>query len=134
MKFDYNEFFNEIDETLTLMAHNIDKKIYEAPNVHNKILRRLTIERNTLQKLENEYNKTFGELFQYYRYDYELKLDNKDVVIFYIKKDKKFLEINDKFNSQKLLVDTIEKWMKKAQNTAYEIKNIVEYLKWSSGK
>lgn len=134
MRFDYNEFFNKIDESLTLMTHNIDKKIYEAPNVHNEILRRLTIERNILQKLENEYNKTFAELFQYYRYDYELKLDNKDVVIFYIKKDPKFLEINDKFNSQKLLVDTIEKWMKKAQNTTFEIKNIIEYLKWSSGK
>jgi len=133
MKFDYTQFFNEIDEALTIHTHSLDKKIFEAPNIHNKILRQFTIEKNKLQKLESELNKTFGEKFHYYRYEYELKLDNKDVVLFYVKKDPEFLTINDKFNSQKLLVETIEKWMKKANSITFDIKNILEYLKWSSG-
>lgn len=133
-KFDYNAFFNELEESLTLMPHNIDKRIYDAPNIHNKILRQITIERNKLQKLEKKYDKIFAEKYQYYRYDYETNLGSKDVAIFYIKNDTEFLKINDEFNNQKLLVETLERWMKKAQNTAYEIKNIVEFLKWSSGK
>jgi hypothetical protein len=133
IKFDYTKFFNEIDEALTIHTHSLDKKIFEAPNIHNKILRQFIIEKNKLMKLESDLNKVFGQKFHYYRYEYELKLDNKDVVLFYVKKDPDFLKANDAFNSQKLLVETIEKWMKKANSITFDIKNILEYLKWSSG-
>ncbi len=133
-KFNYAEFFNEIESNLSVHAHDLDKKIYEAPNAHNKIMRQITLEKNKLNKLETKYNKIFAKLYHHYRYEYEFKLESKDVAIFYLKKDDEFLQINDELNDQRLLVDTLEKWMKKANAITFEIKNILEYLKWSSGK
>lgn len=132
-KFNYTEFFDEIESDLTLHAHDIDKKIYQAPNVHNKLLRRFVIERNKLHKYETEYNRVFGELFHHYRYESDIRCENKDVAIFYIKKDKKFLEVNDKYQRQKLLLDTIEKWMKKSERIGFDIKSIIEFQKFMAG-
>lgn len=133
MSFNYTEFFNEIEEDLTLHQHDIDKKIYDAPNVHNKILRRYIIERNKLQKLETACNKTFGKLFHKYRYESDIKCENKDVAIYYVKSDDEYITTHNKYQNQKLLLESIEKWMKKAERIGFDIKNIVEFIKFMSG-
>lgn len=133
-KFNYINFFNEIETALTLHSHDIDRKIYEAPNVHNKILRQMIIEKNKLNKLETKYNKIFGEKFHYYRYNHEVKIESKEVAIFYVKNDPEFIKINDEFNKQSLLVETIERWMKKATSISFDIKNVIQYLEFMNGK
>ena len=132
-KFNYTEFFDEVEQSLTIHSHDLDRKIYEAPNTHNKILRRYTIEKNKLHRLESKRNKVFGEKYHFYRHQYEFKIENKDVAIFYIEKDPEYIEVNEEYQKQKLLLDIIEKWMKKASSIAFDIKNIVEFIKFMGG-
>lgn len=131
--FNYNEFFEEIEEDLTLHQHDIDKKIYQAPNTHNKILKRYIIERNKLQQLESKQYKIHKDLFHHYRYESDIRCENKDVALFYVRGDEKYLKIQSEYQKQLLLVETIEKWLKKADRIGFDIKNIIEYLKWSAG-
>jgi hypothetical protein len=132
-RFDYNKFFDEVENALTIHSHDIEKKIYEAPNIHNKILKQFIIERNNLQKLESKWNKIHGDLFHYYRHESDIRCENKDVTLFYVKKDEKFIAIDQELSKQKLLVEAIERWMKKASSIGFDIKNIVEFLKFMSG-
>lgn len=131
--FNYQNFFEEIENDLTLHQHDIDAKIYQAPNTHNKILKRYIIERNKLQQLETAKNSKFGELFHHYRYESDIRCENKDVAIFYVKGDKKYIDKESEYQKQLLLVETLERWLKKADRIGFDIKNIIEYLKWSSG-
>ena len=131
--FNYKEFFNEVEEGLTIYAHNLDKIIYDAPNTHNKILKRWTIENQKLHKIELDMNRIFGERFHYYRYEYEINITSNDIAKYYVKKDETYLEILKKFNTQALLVATIDKWMKKADKIGFEIKNVLEVIKYMDG-
>ncbi len=133
VKFDYSKFFEEIDSSLTLHSHDIEKKIYEAPNQHNKLLKRFIIERNTLQKLESKLNRLFGQKYHHYRYEFDLNLGSKEVAIFYVKKDEEYIKANDEHAKQKLLVEIIDKYMKKASTIGFDIKNIIQFLEFMSG-
>lgn len=132
-RLDYNKFFDEVENALTIHSHDIEKKIYEAPNIHNKILKQFIIERNNLQKLESKWNKIHGDLFHHYRHESDIRCENKDVTLFYVKKDEKFIAIDQELSKQKLLVEAIERWMKKASSIGFDIKNIVEFLKFMAG-
>lgn len=132
-EFDYKTFFREIEDGLTIYAHNIGKIIYDAPNTHNKILKRWTIENHTLHNLELEKSRIFAERFHYYRYEYEINITANDVAKYYVAKDEAYIEILKKCNKQELLVATIDKWMKKSDKIGFEIKNAVEVLKYLDG-
>ena len=133
-KFNYEEFFIELENDLTVFAHNLPKIIYDAPNAHNKILKRWTIENHKLHQIELVMNKVFSERFHFYRHgDFEINITSNDIAKYYVKKDELYLAELKKFNKQALLVETIDKWMKKAERIGYEIKNAVEVLKYLNG-
>lgn len=133
-KFDYEKWFEEVDNALTLHSHDLDKKIYDAPNTHNKILKQLIKEKTKLIQVEQKYNRTLAELFHHYRYESDIRCENKDVALFYVKKDDKFLKVAEEYEKQKLLCEMIEGYMKKTKSIGYEIKNILEYLHYLEGK
>lgn len=133
MSKDYKTFFQEVEDALTIYSHNLNKIIYESPNIHNKILRAWTDEQHTLNILETKVNKLFGEKYHYYRYEYDVNLGSKDVAIFYVKKDEEYLKELKKFNTQKVLVETIERWMKKAERMNFEVKSAIEVIKYLDG-
>lgn len=131
--FDYKTFFKEVEDGLTIYAHNMNKIIYDAPNTHNKILKRWTIENQKLHKLEMDKNRVFSEKFHFYRYEYEINITSNDVAKYYVAKDEEYLNVLSKYNKQALLVATIDKWMKKADKIGFEIKNALEVLKFLDG-
>jgi len=132
-KFNYNDFFEEVEADLTIYAHNLSKIIYDAPNAHNKILRQWTKENHKLHNLELEKDRVFGVRFHFYRYEYEINITSNDIAKYYVKKDDEYLKILKECNKQELLVATIDKWMKKAEKIGYEIKNVLEVIKYLDG-
>jgi hypothetical protein len=133
-EFNYKDWFDEIENALTIHSHDLDKKIYEAPNIHNKILKQFIKEKQRLIKAEQKYNKTLAEKFHYYRYESDIRCENKDVTLFYVKKDKDFLKVAEDYEKQKLLCEMIDGYMKKARSIGFDIKNILEYLRYMDGQ
>ena len=133
MSFDYENFFEEIEENLSIYAHNLDKIIFQAPNIHNKLLKRWVVENNKLQKLEIKKDRVFGERFHFYRYEYEINITSNDIAKYYVKKDNDYLKTLKEYNKQLLLVETLNKWLKKADKIYYEVKNALEVLKYLNG-
>lgn len=132
-QFDYKEFFEDIEEKLTIKQHNIDKKVFEAPNIQNDLLRQYMKEKTKLIKLEAEHNRLFGQKFHYYRYESDIRCENKDVAIYYVKKDEEYIEKFIQYEKQKVLCETLERYLKRASQITYDIKNILEYLKYING-
>lgn len=132
-QFDYKEFFEDIEEKLTIKQHNIDKKVFEAPNIQNDLLRQYMKEKTKLIKLEAEHNRLFGQKFHHYRYESDIRCENKDVAIYYVKKDEEYIEKFIQYEKQKVLCETLERYLKRASQMTYDIKNILEYLKYING-
>lgn len=131
--FDYKSFFDDIDEKLTLHSHSLDRKIFEAINVQNTILKQYVKEKTKLIKIESNYNRIFGKKFNYYRYESDIRCENKDVALFYVKQDEEVIKITEEYEKQKILVDLMEKYLKRASNIGFDIKNIIDYLRYMNG-
>lgn len=132
-EFNYNSFFEEIEEKLTLHSHDLDRKIFEAINVQNTILKQYVKEKTKLIKLESNYNRVFGQKFNFYRYESDIRCENKDVALFYVKQDEEVIKITEEYEKQKVIVEYMEKYLKRASNIGFDIKNIIDYLRYMNG-
>lgn len=131
--FNYKTFFEDIESSLTLKQHNLDTKIYEIPNIQNQLLRQYMKEKTKLIKLEAEHNRLFGHKYHHYKYESDIRCENKDVAIFYVKKDEEYIEKFIQYEKQKCLCESLEKYLKRVSQMTYDIKNILDYLKYING-
>lgn len=131
---DYTKYFNDIDEKLALRPDNIDKVIYEAPNIQNELIKQYIKEKTKLIKLELKYNKIYGEKYHYYRHEFDFKCENKDVANLYVKKDEEYIKAFEEYEKQKLLLEMFDKYLKRASQIGFDLKNIIDYLKFMNGE
>jgi hypothetical protein len=119
-----------IDETI------LAKESLSTPVKHNKYLKLLLRERLKLKKLRNELYKVSLGRTNYYNgsdpdpFDYVLKdREVKD----YVRVDPVVLEAEAKVTLQEEIVKYLEEVCKMFMNRGFQIKNALDFLKWTSG-
>ena len=119
-----------IDETI------LAKESLSTPVKHNKYLKLLLRERLKLKKLRNElYKVSLGRTNYYngsdpYPFDYVLKdREVKD----YVRVDPIVVEAEAKVTLQEEIVKYLEEVCKMFMNRGFQIKNALDFLKWTSG-
>lgn len=113
--------------------------------LHHKYLLIYTREKLTLEKLKAEYNQLFKLKFQYYNGTLEeevlieknwdpqpLRILKTDIPM-YINADQDIIDINLKQAIQKEKVDALSSIIKMIMNMGFQIKNSIEYLKFTNG-
>lgn len=129
----FNTLKIEVDTDLELNKNNIIEKNLLIPKLYNKYLNIY----NKELKLYKDYlllkDKTYGELFHYYKFDYHIKLDKKTDIDPYINNDIKFNKICYKLNNQEIYIKWIEKILDNIKQMGYSIKNFIEYQKFLNG-
>jgi len=119
-----------IDETI------LAKESLSTPVKHNKYLKILLRERLKLKKLRNELYKVSLGRTNYYNgsdpdpFDYVLKdREVKD----YVRVDPIVVEAEAKVTLQEEIVKYLEEVCKMFMNRGFQIKNALDFLKWTSG-
>tara|TARA_B110000116_G_scaffold85931_1_gene74741 strand:- start:3967 stop:4377 length:411 start_codon:yes stop_codon:yes gene_type:complete len=119
-----------IDETI------LAKESLSTPVKHNKYLKLLLRERLKLKKLRNELYKVSLGRTNYYNgsdpdpFDYVLKdREVKD----YVRVDPIVVEAEAKVTLQEEIVKYLEEVCKMFMNRGFQIKNALDFLKWTSG-
>jgi len=130
----YTEYFNDIDKRLTLRPDNIDVIVYDAPNIQNELIKQYIKEKTKLMKLEIKFNKIYGEKFHHYRHESDLRCENKDIANLYVKKDEEYISVFEEYEKQKLLIEMFDKYLKRASQIGFDLKNIIDYLKFMNGE
>lgn len=80
------------------------------------------------KKAEEEKDSKFKELYLYYQYEYDLKLDKKELNTF-ITADVEFRNIRSKCDDLETILNFIEKAIKTLENQNWSLKNRLEYMK-----
>jgi len=83
--------------------------------------------------IENKRRKLKRELYEYYKIDFNIKIDTKDDLTLFIESDEKFVEILNSSQIVKSIVTYCENVIDKLKTKAWEIKNWIDYQKWVSG-
>lgn len=123
---------DHIDDLLNLRPENIEKRLYEIPKLHNKILRLFFKHKLKLQEMNKEVAILYHKKWHHYKNEYDYELSDKQC-IFYIEGDEEYSKIKLNCNRQKVLVEYLEKAVDRASRIGWEIKNILDYLKYVNG-
>ena len=134
MKID--ELEKSVDADVYIDEPILAKESLSTPVKHNKYLKLLLRERLKLKKLRNELYKVSLGRTNYYNgsdpdpFDYVLKdREVKD----YVRVDPIVVEAEAKVTLQEEIVKYLEEVCKMFMNRGFQIKNALDFLKWTSG-
>ena len=129
---EFEKIKKEVDKDLEITQENLDTKIYEIPSLHSKYLRLYYHESLILEKMETALARLYVKKHHYYRHDYDYVIKDSQVS-WYIDGDEEFSKRKYQINKQKLQVDFLERTLKKINQLSFDVKNIIEWVKFQSG-
>lgn len=130
MKFE--EFFKEIEDDLYLDSVNIQKKLFEIPQLHSKYLKRFYMYKKEYYKYKKELEQLYTKKYNLLKNGDEL-LDKKEIQ-FMIVSDEEYSDLNYKIKQMENMIDILERTIKKVNNLSFDIKNIIDWVKFQAGE
>jgi hypothetical protein len=127
------EIIKEVEEDLTITMDNLDKKLYQIPKLHSKYLKYFYEYSKVLITLEKDLKKCYREKYYYYTFEHNKKLENAKEVEFHIISDDDYAPILERRNKAKAIVDVLDRAVNKVDKLSFDVKNIIDYLKYSAG-
>lgn len=127
------ELFEDIDNDFNINLENLGEKMFKVPGLHSKYLRLFFQHKSKLNKYNEELQKLYKAKYYYFTEEYEYKLDNAKEINFHIYSDEDYSKLNLKVENQKLLVDCLDRTLKKVQYLTNDIRNIQEWHKYLAG-
>lgn len=133
--------FDDIIEKYLEMSEadfNLDKadleaKLREIPNLHNKWLRHFYRQSHKLMAKEKDLNKMWRDKLNYYLFDYEYEVKHTQVK-FYIDADEEYSKLFYQVECQRKVVDCVEAILKKTTQLSFDINNLIKFKELKAGR
>ena len=122
-----------IEGDLRLDRSNLENKMFELPSLYSKYLKFFTKESIKYNKQDKIVSAKYRELYDYYKFDYKVKLDSEKLVDYHIISDSKYSDLNSSLKQQKIIVNTLELTLKRLSAMSFDIKNIISYQQYLNG-
>lgn len=132
-QFDFDTFNLELEQDLDINFKNIEKKIFDVPKLHSKYLKIFFEEQKKLNKIEKELQRVYKDKYHYYQFDYQKKMESLKETEFHVLADPEYAKMNHIYKNQKLIVDCVERSLKRIQSLGYDVKTMIEALKYFNG-
>lgn len=133
MSFDFDEFNAQLEQDLDINFKNIEKKIFDVPKLHSKYLKVFFEEQKKLNKIERELQRLYRDKYHYYQFDYQKKMESMKETEFHVFADPEYAKMNHIYKNQKLIVDCVERSLKRIQGLGYDVKTMIEAIKYFNG-
>lgn len=85
-------------------------------------------------KLEKLRKISYREMYEFYRDEYNHRLDRKEDMQLFIESDERYIELNEKVQIIKGIISYCEGVSDKLQQKQWEIKAYIDYLKFMEGR
>jgi len=143
MKLD--EIFGNWDEDSVINQAELGRESLKIPKLHHKYFRMFSNERLILRKIETDFKRLVLLKTEYYLGTLDadtmrekgwkpnpLRILKTDVQL-YIDADPDIIETTLRIGVAKEKIDVLESILKNILNRGFQIKNALDYLKWTSG-
>ena len=122
-------FLKEIQEDLKINDFDLKEECRVAQNKTQKYIEHYYHYRRKFKKLEAHLKKVEGELFEKYRYNFEINLSSSVDAMRFVQKDKRYLtalKLRDEFET---IVDIMEKTVRNFNSRAFAINKMIDMEK-----
>lgn len=130
---DRKKIDSSIETELTINAGNINDKLFELPKLTYKYKKLFVKQYGLVKYLKGELESCFGELFEFYKFNYKYKLDTIKEIESFIKQDKKYVAKLNTFNEQEAHLKYLEGIIEAIKQLSYNIKSYIEWRKFTEG-
>ena len=139
---DLEKIQNESQKDLCIDDALLDIESLKTPQLYNKYLKHYTKFNLLLKKAEAEYKILLRQKWEYYSgksdpsiykaKPFDLKILKQDLPM-YIESDEDIIKISQKIDYLKTVLDTLDKILKMISNRGFQIKNAIDWRKFTSG-
>ena len=139
---DLEQLQTEADKDLNINDIELDLESLKTPQLHNKYLKFLTKFKLLLTRAEDEYRTIKKEKWEYYtgKADpavYTLKPFNlkilKTDIDKYMESDDELVKLKSKVEYIQTVIDFLDSTIKQISNRGFQIKNAIDWRKFTSG-
>lgn len=123
---------SQLDDLLKINIKNLDKKLFQIPPIHNKILKLFFKHKMLLQTMNRDLSILFAKKWRHYKYEQDEVLTDK-TCMFFIEGDEEYANKKMELGKQQVLVEYLTKAVDKASKLGFDVKNIIDYLKYLNG-
>lgn len=133
---------SEIDRDSQLDETRLDFELLRIPQIHSRYLNQYTRQSIALRRLQGEYDalkksrshfylgKASDEEYLKERNDFKVLKTDLDM---YLSADAKMIAKSTELLEQKLVVETIEKFLNSLRQRGFELRTAVDYIKFKAG-
>ena len=139
---DLEKLQEQVDKDLKLNETELDLESLKTPQLHNKYMKHLTTFKLMLSKAESELHTLKRQKWEYYTgkadasvyalKPFNLKILKQDVDK-YLKSDEDLNKLEQKVTYIQTVVDYLDKTIRIISNRTFQIKNAIEWRKFTSG-
>ena len=123
------EFIEEVRKDCEIDEFGLVKENCTIINRTQRYIEEYYKQKRKLNYIENYLKKKKGELFEFYKTRYEIKLTSSNDIMIFIEKDDKYQKALEVYSEQKSVVDFLDKTIKNMQNKGFALRNLVELKK-----
>ena len=121
------------EKDTTINRENISSKLFECPVLHGIYSKWLYQWRRKFINVDNERAKKYKELYYYFKKDYELALDKKEIC-WHIETHDDYIDLNSKCRVLESEINQIESFVKHCSNLSFFCQNIISYEQFINGQ
>lgn len=125
------ELLKMIENDFKLTHDNVESMMYAVPGLYSKYLRLYFEFKTQLSKKQKQLAEKYKSTWIKYKEGDDL-LDKKEIQ-FHILADEEYSQLHYETQVLEDLVDVLDRTVKKANSLSFDVKNLVEYLKYMQG-
>ena len=139
---DLEKLQEQVDKDLKLNESELDLESLKTPQLHNQYMKHLTKYKLMLSRAESELHSIKREKWEYYtgkadpsvyqQKPFNIKLLKPDVDK-YLKSDDEIIKLEQKVTYVQSVVDYLDRTVKIISNRGFQIKNAIDWRKFTSG-
>jgi hypothetical protein len=123
------QFMNEIQEDLKINDFDLKEECRTAQNKTQKYIEHYYNYRRKLKMHEAHLKKVEGELFEKYRYNFEINLSSSVDAMRFVQKDKRYLTALKLRDEYETIVDVMEKVVRNFNSRSFAINKMIDQEK-----
>lgn len=137
-----SEILDNIEGDSEIDKSRLDNESLNIPKLHSKYIRMLAAEKDLLRRLQQKMITLHKEKWEYYSGKapaevYREKPFNikvlKSELDRYIDSDDEVIKLASYVSEQQDKVSILEDWIKQINGRSFQIKNAIDYIRWTNG-